>query len=51
MAKSSTLLFSIAELTERALHRRAVEAAIWGMPLVSVDTMREAGRRDAGVGL
>jgi hypothetical protein len=29
-------------LVERTLHRRAVEAAIWGMPLVNVDAMRQA---------
>jgi len=31
-----------ADLAERALQRRAVEAAIWGMPIVSVDAMRRA---------
>jgi hypothetical protein len=31
-----------ADLAERALQRRAVEAAIWGMPIVSVDAMRQA---------
>lgn len=36
------------ELTERTLHRRAVEAAIWGMPIVSFDAMRQAFLRDAG---
>jgi hypothetical protein len=35
------------ELGTQALHRRAVEAAIWGMPIVSVDAMREAFFRDA----
>jgi hypothetical protein len=30
------------ELTERMIERRAVEAAIWGMPIVSVDAMRQA---------
>src|SRR5258705_1115085 len=30
------------ELVDRALQRRAVEAAIWGMPLVNVDAMRQA---------
>jgi hypothetical protein len=40
--------FAAAELTERTLHRRAVEAAIWGMPIVSVDAMRQAFVRDAG---
>jgi hypothetical protein len=32
--------FTPAQLAERTLHRRAVEAAIWGMPIVSVDWMR-----------
>jgi hypothetical protein len=31
-----------ADLTERTRQRRAVEAAIWGMPFVSVDAMRRA---------
>ncbi|HEV2566565.1 MAG TPA: DUF1254 domain-containing protein [Microvirga sp.] len=30
------------ELTARAIERRAVEAAIWGMPLVNVDAMKQA---------
>src|SRR5262249_35036264 len=30
------------DLAERTLQRRAVEAAIWGMPIVSVDAMRRA---------
>lgn len=34
--------FSVSELAQRTLHRRAVEAAIWGMPLVNVDSMRQA---------
>lgn len=35
-----------AELTERTLERRAVDAVIWGMPLVSFDTMRQGFFRD-----
>ena len=31
--------FSPGELTKRTLERRAVEAAIWGMPIVSFDVM------------
>jgi hypothetical protein len=31
-----------------ARERRAIEAAIWGMPIVSFDAMREAFFRDAG---
>src|SRR5262245_41545714 len=30
------------DLAARALQRRAVEAAIWGMPVVSVEAMRRA---------
>jgi hypothetical protein len=30
------------DLVARAVERRAVEAAIWGMPLVNVDAMRQA---------
>lgn len=33
---------------QRMLERRAVEAAVWGMPLVSFDAMRQAFLRDAG---
>lgn len=36
------------DLARRTLERRAVEAAIWGMPIVSVDAMRQAFLRDAG---
>jgi hypothetical protein len=32
---------------DRALYRRGVEVAIWGMPIVSVDAMRQAFFRDA----
>ena len=32
----------------RVLERRAVEAAIWGMPIVACDAMRQAFFRDAG---
>lgn len=39
--------FSAAEMTERKLHRRAVEAALWGMPLVSFDAIRQAYFHDA----
>jgi hypothetical protein len=31
--------FSASELTERTIHRRAVEAVIWGIPLVNYDLM------------
>lgn len=40
--------FSAEDLAHRTIERRAVEAAIWGMPIVSFDAMREAFFRDAG---
>lgn len=40
--------FSNTELADRTRYRRAVEAAIWGMPIVAFDAMREAFVRDAG---
>jgi hypothetical protein len=36
------------DITQRLLHRRAIEAALWGMPIVSFDAMRQAFLRDAG---
>jgi hypothetical protein len=33
--------FSSAQLTERTKYRRAVEAALWGMPIVAVDAIRQ----------
>ena len=36
-----------AELTKRTLERRAMDAAIWGMPIVSFDVMRQGFFRDA----
>jgi hypothetical protein len=38
---------SPAQLHERMLHRRAVEAAVWGLPMVSYDAMYQAMVRDA----
>lgn len=35
------------ELNQQALQRRAIDAAIWGMPIVSVNAMRRAFFRDA----
>jgi hypothetical protein len=37
--QASASHFSPAELAERTLHRRAVEAIIWGMPAVNYDLM------------
>ena len=39
--------YTPAELEQRTLGRRAIEAAIWGMPLVNFDAMRQAYFRDA----
>jgi hypothetical protein len=38
--------FSSKELQQRMLERRAVEAVIWGMPIVSLDAMRQDYFRD-----
>jgi hypothetical protein len=37
---------SASELAERAVHRRAVEAVIWGMPAVNTDLMYQAMVRE-----
>ena len=39
--------FTPEQLRERTLHRRAVEAAIWGMPAVNFDAMYQALVRGA----
>src|SRR2546421_29659 len=39
--------FSAVELAERTMHRRAVEAVIWGMPAVNYDLMVQAMVREA----
>jgi hypothetical protein len=38
--------FSAEELARRTLERRAVDAVIWGMPIVSLDALRQAYYRD-----
>ncbi len=45
IARSASLHSS--HMFDRALYRRGVEVAIWGMPIVSVDAMRQAFFRDA----
>jgi hypothetical protein len=42
-----TVTYSSEELTQRAVARRAVDAAIWAMPIVNFDAMRQAFFRDA----
>ena len=49
-ASKTAQTFSPTELAERTLRRRAVEAAIWGMPIVSVDAMRQAFLREGKYG-
>lgn len=39
---------AVSERASRTLHRRAVEAVIWGMPMASFDAMRQAYLRDTG---
>ena len=41
---------TLTQLAERSFRRRAVEAAIWGIPIVSFDTMRQAFLRYAKYG-
>ncbi len=40
--------FTSAELAERTLHRRAIEAVIWGMPAVNAELMFQAMRDAQG---
>jgi hypothetical protein len=42
----STKPLTSKELVSRAIHRRAVDAAIWGLPIVSQDALRQAYFRD-----
>jgi hypothetical protein len=44
---STTTSRSHSEMAERAMHRRAVEAVIWGMPAVNYDLMYQAMVREA----
>ena len=45
--RTSEPAFTAAQLAERTLHRRAVEAVVWGMPAVNFDLMYQAMVRDA----
>ena len=45
-ASQGTRSLSSPERNARTVRGRAVEAAIWGMPIVSVDVMRQAFFRD-----
>ena len=37
-----------ADVKARMVHRRAIEAAVWGMPIVNFQAMRDGMKRDAG---
>jgi len=47
IAASTASALTSEELTARTVHRRAVDAVIWGQPIVSFDAMRQAYFRDA----
>lgn len=44
--KTTTETFSLSDLAERAIQRRAVEAVVWGMPAVNTDLMYQAMVRE-----
>jgi hypothetical protein len=48
VAESLVDVFSAADLAERTVQRRAVEAVIWGIPAVNFDRMRQAMVRAGG---
>ena len=39
-----------ADVKDRMIERRAIEAAVWGMPMVNFQAMRDGLKQDAGVG-
>ena len=41
---------AVADVKDRMVERRAIEAAVWGMPIVNFQAMRDGMKRDAGVG-
>jgi hypothetical protein len=41
---------AVADVKDRMVERRAVEAAVWGMPIVNFQAMRDGLKKDAGVG-
>jgi hypothetical protein len=47
LEEAPPMTFTPAQLQERTLHRRAIGAAIWGMPAVNYDAMYQALVRDA----
>ena len=49
--EASPQTFTAEQLTERTLHRRAMEAIIWGIPVVNYDLMFQSMVRDAKGGV
>jgi len=50
---AATVLFTapaMADVKDRMVERRAIEAAVWGMPIVNFQAMRDGMKQDAGVG-
>jgi hypothetical protein len=50
---AATVLFTapaVADVKDRMVERRAIEAAVWGMPIVNFQAMRDGLKQDAGVG-
>src|SRR5271169_386792 len=47
LTSANAQIFSSTELQNRLVARRAVDAVIWGVPIVSLDMMRQAYFRDA----
>jgi hypothetical protein len=41
---------AVADVKDRMVERRAIEAAVWGMPIVNFQAMRDGLKKDAGVG-
>jgi hypothetical protein len=39
-----------ADVKDRMVERRAIEPAVWGMPIVNFQAMRDGLKKDAGVG-
>jgi hypothetical protein len=46
----SNVAFALADVKDRMVERRAIEAAVWGMPIVNFQAMRDGLKKDAGVG-
>jgi hypothetical protein len=42
---------AVADVKDDMVERRAIEAAVWGMPIVNFEAMRDGMKDDAGVGL